>query len=118
MTFRPTRRARLVSVDLIIVSSPYLHVHAEFVSMLDRRWLGCFTRLLSEFEGRFVQLVGLKAIGAANLTQRQREEGTSGSNDDLNVDQGLEPTGREKEELLQYFLANPLMMGERNNEVA
>ena len=90
--------------------------------MLETRWLSCFTRLLSEFKARFVQLASLKDGCAAQLAQRKRSAGQDDANAHANADepppeystgQELEPTGREKEELLRYFLAGPVA-GERS----
>jgi len=90
--------------------------------MLETRWLSCFTRLLSEFKARFVQLASLKDGCAAQLAQRKRSAGQDDANADepapeYSTGQELEPTGREKEELLRYFLAGPVA-GERSGHEA
>jgi hypothetical protein len=90
--------------------------------MLERRWLSCFVRLLSEFKGRFVQLASLGEVCAAQLELQRKQQRSGGGGDvtdeppleyansssSSSAGQGLEPTGREKEELLHYFLAGPL----------
>lgn len=93
----------------------------EFMVMLETRWLSCFTRLLSEFKARFVQLASLKDGCAAQLAQRKRSAADDANADEpppeYSTGQELEPTGREKEELLRYFLAGPVA-GERSSHEA
>lgn len=91
--------------------------------MLETRWLSCFTRLLSEFKARFVQLASLKDGCAAQLAQRKRSAGQDDANahadetpPEYSTGQELEPTGREKEELLRYFLAGPVACERSSHE--
>jgi len=79
--------------------STYLVV-TEFVAVLEEGCLISFTRLLSEFEGRYVQLVCFKEICEA-CQERRQKEGLSRKV----LEEAIEPTGREKDELLEYFLA-------------
>jgi hypothetical protein len=72
----------------------------EFVAVLEEGCLISFTRLLSEFEGRYVQLVCFKEICEA-CQERRQKEGLSRKV----LEEAIEPTGREKDELLEYFLA-------------
>lgn len=74
---------------------------------MEKRWLSCFTRLLGEFNGRYVQLAGLHELCELHLGSHPREESKKGPKADEEVDESdLSPTGHEKEELLRYFLTD------------